>query len=256
MININGKIYSGNVTIVNGQVISGDLYEDTSSKKFDETKRESANGVKRITIESSVKVNVTACNTTKDITAHLHGSAITNGDIKLSMIKNGDEVYLSAETVGNSINYNNMSIFGESSIVINRSSYGSGLVLDIQIPNKPLEKISVECKNSSINIQSPVTANTITVNSKSGNVNVSAIFQALTVDCKNGNIKVQSEAYCDVILNIASKNGNADVSIGDIANSKVSVDSKNGSCKNSPSLNGRYTASGNVTSKNGNVKFH
>ena len=101
MININGKIYSGNVTIVNGQVISGDLYEDTSSKKFDETKRESANGVKRITIESSVKVNVTACNTTKDITAHLHGSAITNGDIKLSMIKNGDEVYLSAETVGN-----------------------------------------------------------------------------------------------------------------------------------------------------------
>lgn len=256
MIIINGKVYHDNVTIVNGRVIEGNSCDDTTSKKFDETKKVSANGVNRIIIDSNINVKVSA-SSTNDVTAHLHGYAIMDSNLKLSVTRVGDEVHISVESEGASISYINMSTISTSSVVINNFSSGSngGLTLDVKIPTKAFEKIFVESKNANIDVTSSVTANTVTVDNMNGNIDISAIFQTLSIDCKNGNVNIDSEARCDVRLNVANKNGNVDVTLGNIGTSKVSIDCKNGSCKNNPRLRGIYTVSGYITSKNGNVKL-
>lgn len=263
MVIINGKVYGNAVTIVNGRIINGNSCDDSACKKFDEVKKESANGVNQITIDSIVNVTVSACDT-NEITAHLHGSAIMDSDLELSVTKRGDEIRISVKTDGVSSSYNNMSIISgnsiisQSSVVINNFSNGSngGLMLDVRIPAKTFERISTKSTNANIDVSSSVNANTILLENKHGNIDVSATFQTLTIECKNGNIDVDSEAHCNVKLNVTSKNGNVDVTIGNIGISNVSVDSKNGSYKNNPKLRGVYTVSGYITSKNGNVKFH
>lgn len=238
-------------------IINENFFDDSVCKKFDEIRKESANGVNRITIDSNVNVKVSACDT-NDITAHLYGSTIMDCDIELSVTRRGDEIRVSAEMDSISNSYNNMSISFQRTVIINNfgSSSNGGLMLDVQIPAKVFEKISVESTNANIDVASSVNANSITAESKNGNIDVSATFQNLTVECKNGSVDVDSEAYCNVELNVTSKNGNVDVTIGNIGTSNVSVASKNGNCKNNPKLRGIYTVSGCVTSKNGNAKFH
>ena len=258
MVIINGKVYRNNVTIVNGRVINGKSCDDSACKKFDEIKKKSANGVNRITIDSNVNVKVSACNT-NEITAHLHGSAIMDNDLELSVTRRGDEILVSVEPDGVSNSYNNMSILSGNSIISKSAvviNINGGLMLDVQIPYKAFEQISVESPNTNIDISSSVNATSITAKSKNGNIDVSATFQNLTIECQNGNIDVDSEAHCNVKLNVTNKNGNVDVTIGNIGTSNVSVKSKNGRCKNNPKLRGVYNVAGYITVKNGNAKFH
>lgn len=251
---INGKMYGSNVTIINGQVISGNVCDNGACKKVDETKKEAADGVNRITIYSNINSNVkvSACNTT-DVTAHLYGSVVMGNDLELSVTRFGDEIQISVKSDETS----GMSIISGNSIVIGNFSSGSinSLTLDITIPSKSFETISSESKNANIDVASSVNAKAITVENRNGNVDLSATFQTLSIECKSGNVDVDSEAHSDVRLNVTSKNGNVDVAIENIGTSYVSVDSKNGNCKNNPKLRGTYTVSGNITSKNGNVKF-
>lgn len=246
----------GNVTIVNGRVINEEAFKDSYSKEFDETKNESTNGINRISIISDVNVKVSACNT-NDVIAHLHGLAITDSDLKLSMTKIGDEIRVCVKSEVTSVRSSNVSMISGSSVVINNCiiSGDSGLILDVQIPTKSFEKLYIESKNANVDVKSSVNANTITVDNKNGNIDLSAIFQTLNIDCKNGNVDIDSEACCDVSLNVSSKNGNIDVTIGNIGISKLSVNSKNGGCKNNPRLKGIYKVCGYITSKNGNVRF-
>lgn len=253
---INGKVYHGNVTIVNGRVISEDSCNDSASKKFDETKKESANAVNRITVDSDVNVKVSACNT-NDVTAHLHGSAIMDGGLELSVTRVGDEIRVSVKREGSSITYNSMSILYRNSIVINNSSYMSSkdLTLYVQIPARAFDNLSFKSKHGNIDVASTVNANTITVDSKHGDIDVSATFQVLNAESKHGNIEVDTEARSNIKLDVSSKNGNVDVSLGNIGTSRIFVDSKNGKCKNNPRLRGSYTAIGYIMSYNGNAKF-
>ena len=248
---INGKRYNNNVSIVNGRVISGDSCDGLANKKFDDVRKESAFGVNRIIIESDINVTVSACNT-DDVVAHLHGNAVTNNSHKLSVTRVGKDIHISVKSEENS-----MSIISGCSVSISSINIigSNGLVLDVQIPERIFQELSVETRNGEIDITSSVNAKTIKALNRNGNVDVTAMFQTLNIDCQNGNIDVDSEAHSDIQLNIVSRNGNVDVTLENIGTSKVSVDSKNGNCRNNPRLRGIYTASGFVTSYNGNVKY-
>lgn len=276
---INGKIYGDNVTIVNGRVINRD--DDSAYKKFDEIKKVSAREINNITINSNVNVKISASET-NEVTAHLHGSAIMNSELKFSVIKLGDKIQVCVETEGNLNSSSSMTtisigtIFFKNTVVMNNGGIisGEGLVLDIKIPVKAFKKICVESRDGNIDIAASVNADTIliesengnvdvsaslnalTIENKNGSVDVSASLNALTIECKNGNIDVDLDVNSNVTLNVNSKNGNVDVAIGNIRTCNVWIDSKNGKCKNNPKLRGQYTVSGYVTSKNGNVKFH
>lgn len=249
---INGKVYPGDAIIVNGWVIRGASCDDSTSKKFDETKKESTNNVNRIIIDSDVNVKVFASNTS-EVIAHLYGSAIMNGELNLSVTKVGDEIHISVKLDGSALISN--SILG-SSVIINNFISGSNRVkLDIQIPARVFETLYVKSKNDNIDVASSVNANTIKVCNANGKIDVFATFQTLKIESKNGKVNVDSEACCDIRLGIMSKNGKVNVSLGNIGTSKVVVDSKNGSCKNNPRLRGSYTAFGYITSKNGNIRL-
>lgn len=254
---INGKVYHGNITIVNGRVIEGISCDNIPRKMFDETKSESASGVKRIIIVSDVDVKVSTSNQ-NEVTAHLHGEANTDVDLKPYLTRLGDEIRISVESEEDSNIHRTISMISVGSVMINESSFSSysdNLTLDVQIPTKVFEELSVEGKNANIDVYSSVNANNIALFNKNGNSHVLATFQVLSIHSKNGNVKVNSEAHCDVGLNITNKNGNVDVTIGNIATSEIVAESKNGNCHNNPRLKGRYTLFGNVKSKNGNVRI-
>ncbi len=249
---------------------------DSACKKFDEIKKKTANGVKRITIDSNVNVKVSASNT-NEVTAHLHGSIISDQNLNFSVEKQRNEILVSVKSKGTSISSRYMSVASGCSVVINNCSVGGkgGLTLDIQIPDKTFEKLSIEVKYGNIDINSYVRASAITVDSKYGNINIgsdvnadiinidnahgsidlSSTFQTLGINCQHGSIDVDSEACSDVRLDITCQYGNADVTLGNIGNSKVSVNTKYGNCKNNPKLKGIYTASGYIEVRYGNAKF-
>ena len=277
MVIINGKVYDGVVIMLNGRVSTGDSVNDDSAvKNFDEIKKETANGVKRITIDSNVNVKVSTSNT-NEVTAHLHGSIISDQNLNFSVEKQGNEILVSVKSKGTSISSSYMAVASGCSVVINNCSVGGkgGLTLDIQIPDKTFEKLSIEVEHGNIDINSYVRASAITVDSKHGNINIgsdvnadiinvdnahgsidlSSTFQTLEINCRHGSIDVDSEACSDVRLDITCQYGNADVTLGNIGNSKVSVNTKHGNCKNNPKLKGIYTASGYIEVRHGNAKF-
>lgn len=257
MIIISGKKYGSDVTIVNKRIVTGKHCDTSFCRKFNKIEKQLTDGVNRITINSNVNLNVKlfACDT-NEMSAHLHGSAIIDSSLELSVTRHSDEIRVSAETDCILNSYNNMPINSQCTVAINSLGSNESLVLDVQIPIRVFKKISVESTCANINVDSSVIANSITVENKNGNISVSAIFQDLTIECKNGNVDIGSEACCNVNLNVISKNGNIDVTIENIGTSYISLKSENGRCKNNPKLRGVYTVSGYIISQNGNVKFH
>lgn len=252
-------IINGGTVIINGRVINGNHCNDADCKKFDETQCESANGINKITIDSSVNVAVST-GITNDVTAHLHGSAITNNDFKLSIVRIGSELQITVKAKSASTGW---------------FSFNGSLLLDVVIPNRAFQEIyaripsgnieissavadviTLKNANGNIGVSSIVEADTVTATIQNGNIDVSTVSRTLNLKCNNGNIDVDAEAKCNVKLNIKNQNGNIDVSIGNIKTSNVLVSSHFGRCKNSPKLRGIYTVSGQVTSHTGNVKFH
>ena len=217
MVVINGKVYSGNVTIVNGRVVGGDSNDSSSDKKVDERKCERSEGIRRIGIRSNVPVKVSA-EKCKNVEAHLHGTFVGDGNPNLSVTRSENKILIVAEVDDNG---NNISIFSSNSVIINNCGNTGGLNLDVILPEEMFEEIFLESKNGNVNVTNSVNANEIRVDCKNGKVNVSATFKQLTIDCKNGSIDVISEAQSDVRLDITSKNGTVNVSVGNIGTSNV-----------------------------------
>lgn len=270
MVNFNGNFFSGNVVIVDGQVISGEPVKKSSTKKFDETKKQLADDIRRIIIDSnSVNVKVSASNT-KEVIAHLYGST---AEPDFSVSRRGDELTIRVKAKGRSVSSKTV-IMGNCTI--SNCVVGGGLELDVQVPTKIFEEISVESNSGDIGINSNVKASSIRINSGSGDVEIesnvvsdvfsiktlsgdvdlSAAFRTLRIACSSGDIDVDSKVYCDVKLAVRTSSGDIDVALEDIGRSTVSVETNCGKCRNNPKLKGDYTATGYIKASSGNVKFH
>lgn len=250
---INGKEFHGNVTIVNGRVIEEDSFEGSKTKKIDETKRKKADGVRNIYITSNIDVRISASET-NFVTAHMYGEAVMNGGFKLFVKQILDEIQISVEPEDSA----NRSIVLGSSIIIKNCNVlnNNRLILDVQIPEKEFEKIFIHTVNSEIDVETSVKARAITATSKNGDINVSARFFHLDIECTNGNVDVNAKAHNDIYANIVSTNGNIDLELTNIGVSDISPYSMNGSIKNRAKREGTYTASGYVSSLNGNIRIH
>ena len=242
---INGKYYSNNVTIINGQVIEDSSCAD--AKNIDELKKESVKGIKRIYINTkNVAVNVLPCDS-KEITAHLHGSIITNGEIKFSVERKKDEIYISViEVLGSA----NMSIFYNT--IVKQSLE---LVLDVMIPSITVEYLRLQSLNGSLNVGELVCANKISINNINGDSVSNGNCKQLEIGSKNGGIKIVVDAKKDINLDIFNTNGKIEVRLSNIAVFNAILDSKNGNVKNKAQLDGKYKVTGRITSQNGNIKI-
>lgn len=233
-ITINGRHYSGNnICIVNGRIVSGsDALGEP--KKYDEEKSVNTNGIDRIAVKcdcADVFINVT---NTDCVKARFVGEVTTDGELKFYVAKIGNEIKVTAELNGSTMN-NNLNLF-------------------VDIPTRILKKLSVKSLNGDITIHEDVTARRLKIKSTNGNVVSYASFEEITATTMNGNVTVYVNAKNDVEMEVSSMNGNASVKLQNIARCNLSTSSMNGSVKNrfQPAIG--YVANGEVSSMNGNVK--
>lgn len=240
--NFFGNISGQNVSI-NGEdiIINGKHVNNTGSngEQIDEV-RKAPTKIKKLYVSSNVRVNIYEGHEDV-IVARLHGTT-SSKDFQFDVVPNSDSLRVTANIEGAS---------SGGVTIINGT-----LQLDIMLPLSSVEIISIQSKSASISVGS-IKAPTIDAISTNGSIKLEdAIFKKLQLECKKGSIRVNSYLHSDVELDITNHNGSIDCKLNNLGMSNVDVYSKNGSCHNYPVLSGKYTASGSIISKNGNVKFH
>lgn len=236
-ITINGIHFNGNnVTIVNGRVVSGGSFFVGEPEKIDEQKSTSANSISRIVVNCDcANVQMKVANT-NSVNAHFFGQVTTDGTTKFDVSTSGSEIRITVKLTGNSIN--------------------SDLHLHIDIPARMFETIDVKSENGNIIISEGVSSRKLKLKSTNGNVESYAIFEDIKAKSMNGNTEVYVYANSDVELDVSSMNGNAIVELHNIAYCNLSTSSMNGSVRNRFHATTGYTADGEVSSMNGNVRVN
>ena len=236
--NISGQNVSinGEDIIINGKHVNN---TDSNGEQIDEV-RKAPTKIKKLYVSSNVRVNISEGHEDV-IVARLHGIA-SSKDFQFDVVPNSDSLRITANIEGAS---------SGGVTIINGT-----LQLDIMLPLSSVEIISIQSKSASISVGS-IKAPTIDAISTNGSIKLEdAIFKKLQLECKKGSIRVNSYLHSDVELDITNHNGSIDCVLQNVGMSTVDVYSKNGICHNSPVLSGKYTASGSIISKNGNVTFH
>lgn len=224
----------GNITIGNGRTISGGCYSSAESKKIDETRRIGAEGINRIKVESALaNVTITAGNNT-DVELHYYGEVCTDGKSKFNVTTSGDEINISAKIDGNTFN--------------------SNLKLSVLIPQKMFKSISVKCENGSTEVGRNVKAERLKIDSHNGSIESEATFEGITAESMNGNIDISISAKSDIEISASTMNGNVSVELENIGCCNILTSSMNGSARNRYKSTGKYKATGNISSMNGNVR--
>lgn len=236
--NISGQNVSinGEDIIINGKHVNN---TDSNGEQIDEV-RKAPTKIKKLYVSSNVRVNISEGHEDV-IVARLHGIA-SSKDFQFDVVPNSDSLRVTANIEGAS---------SGGVTIINGT-----LQLDIMLPLSSVEIISIQSKSASISVGS-IKAPTIDAISTNGSIKLEdAIFKKLQLECKIGSIRVNSYLHSDVELDITNHNGSIDCLLQNVGMSTVDVYSQNGICHNSPVLSGKYTASGSIISKNGNVTFH
>lgn len=234
-ITVNGRTINnvGNMTIVNGRIISGGCYS-AESKKIDENKRVGAEGINRIKVDSGLADVTIAVGSRKDVEVHYYGEVYTDGKLEFDVTTSGDEVYVSAK--------------------INGSTFNGSLKLDVLIPQKEFRLISVKCQNGNAELGKNVDAERIKIDSQNGNIESKASFKEITAKSMNGSIDISVSAKSDIEISASSMNGNVSVELENIGFCNIATSSMNGFSRNRHNSTGKYKAAGDVSSMNGNVR--
>ncbi len=223
----------GNITIVNGRIISGGC-SSAESKKIDEIKRIRAEKISTIKIDSDLADVTVASNSTDNIEIHYYGEVYTKGNLRFNVTTSDDEINVSAKIKGNAFN--------------------SSLKLNVLIPQKLFKIISIKCQNGSTELGRNVEAEQLKIDSQNGNVESEGFFYEINAKSINGSVDIAINAKNDIEIFASSTNGNVNVELGNIGLCNISTSSINGSAKNRHNATGKYKATGNVSSINGSVR--
>ena len=224
---------AGNITIVNGRVISGGGYS-TGAKKVDEIKRVGAEGINRIKVDSSLADVTIAVGSKADVEVHYYGEVFTDDKLEFDVTTSGDEVNVSAKN--------------------DNITFSGILKLDVLIPLKVFKLISVRCQNGSAKLCKNISAKRIEIDSQNGRIESEASFEQITAKSMNGSIDISIGAKNNIEISASSMNGNVSVELENIGFCTISTSSMNGSARNTHNSTGEYKATGNVSSMNGNVR--
>jgi predicted nuclease of predicted toxin-antitoxin system len=225
----NGKT----VIIANGRVIRGGWHSG-KAKKINEIKHIGAEGIRQIKVDSDMADVIIVAGNRAEIEAHYYGEVCTDNKIKFDVTTRGDEISVSAK--------------------INGNTFVSSLKLNLFIPKKLYKFISVKCKNGDVELCRNVGAELLKINSQNGNIKTEATFNEITTASMNGSIDISINAKSDVEIFANSMNGNVNVVLNDIDLCNISISSMNGSAINRYNSTGKYKATGDISSMNGNVR--
>lgn len=224
----------GNMTIGNGRVISGGCYSSTASKKIDETKCTGADGISRIKVESELADVTIAAGNRTNVEAHCYGEVYTDGKVEFDVTTSGDEINVSVKINGSTVNGN--------------------LKLNVLIPQKVFRLISVKCRKGSAEIYKNVEAERLKIDSQNGSIGSEAIFEEIIAKSMNGSIDISISAKSDIEISVSAMNGNINVKLENVGSYNISTSSMNGYVRNMHNSTGKYKATGDISSMNGNVR--
>ena len=126
--------------------------------------------------------------------------------------------------------------------------------VDIKIPEKVFENITVKSKKSAIRIDD-VNAKEILIVGVNSDTECYADFEKLVLSSSNGDVSVFVNAKNDVCIDANSSNGNIIIFTGNITKSELKTVVENGNMTTNfkPYSTGRYVLSGNVILSNGDI---
>lgn len=214
-VNINGIVIGdGNVVVINGENVV-DNSKNSQTKKFDETKVEEMENIKKIFIDSDiVEVNVTTVSNDTKAKAHLYGTAKIDNDLELVMKSFEDELRISIE-------YNGV--------------YKGNLKLDVMIPDKLFDEISIETVSADIKLND-------------------AFAELIEANTKSGDIGFSTNAKTDIHVKFSSVSGNIVADFNNVNKIELYAKSVSGNVedKHDPDIKG-YSVQAYISTVSGNV---
>ncbi len=234
MIIINGRVFSGNnVIIVNGRVISGG--EIDKFQKFDERKVEDCGNIERIAINSTVvDVNVFVSNSSK-LEAHFYGEANLDGDVNFDVRVVNRELRITLELTDNCFNGN--------------------LKLDVTIPQKIFKVISANSSSADITLNEGVSTDYLKVKTQSGNLETNATANTVSVSTMSGDVELCIDATQDINVEISTMSGHVSAEFNNIGHINLSTSSMSGDVRNRHKGSKGYTADVDISTMSGDIRI-
>lgn len=234
MISINGRNFLGkNKIIIKGRIINeGGL---CNSQAFDATKIKDANNLDKVIIDSTfADVNVLVSDSS-NAEVHFYGHAELDGNITFDVQVVNRELRVILKYIGNYFN-------GE-------------LQLDITLPQKTFEVISVTSSSSAIVLNNGVSANHLIVKNMAGDLKTSATFTNASINTVNGDIRLDTNATTNINLDISTMSGNVSVNLNNIGHINLSTNPIGKMVQNTHKDISGYTADVSISSMSGNIKI-
>ena len=213
-------INGASIVMIDGRVISGGG-SCAEPKEIDKTKKIRADDITQIRVSSN-NANVTiSIGDRDDVEVHYHGKVYTDGDVDVDI--------------------NNM--------------YGN-LQLDVIIPQKIFECISVKTVTGNVLLYRNVEAKKIKINSVNGNLVAEVCCEEIDAQSQNGIIDIFVIPKSNIEMYAKSINGSVTVDVSKFGLCTIRTSSVNGLARNEHIANGKFRASGKVSSINGMVRVH
>lgn len=233
MISINGKVFlGGNVTIINGRVISGGGTGKT--QKFDERKSENCNNIEKIAIDSTVDVNVSVSNSSK-VEAHFYGEAVVDGDVKFDVRVVNRELRITLNFTGICFNGN--------------------LKLDITVPQKTFKVISAKSSSADITLNEGVSTDYFKVETQSGDLKTNATVNNVSISTMSGDVELCINAIQDINVEVSTMGGDVSAEFNNIGHINLSTRSMSGDVKNRHKGIKGYDADVDISTMSGDIRI-
>ncbi len=187
--------------------------EDTpiEMKQFDKTKSADASHAEKILIDSNVaNVNIFASDTSK-VTAHFHGKAAFDGDILFNICAEEEEIKIVLRFLCNKEN--------------------DGIKLDVAIPSKTYEAISVETSAANVVFRDSVNAYLIKAQTQSGKVQSDATFANMSVTTMSGDVEVYARAEKEISVGVTTMSGDVSAEFYNVKRVQLCASSISGKIK-------------------------
>lgn len=193
--------------------------KNAKSQEFDERKEEDASKIEKIIIDSTIaNINVSVSDSSK-VEAHFYGHANVDGDIKFDVSVADDELEIVLNFTG--------------------TCYNSNLNLDITVPEKKFKTITARSASADITLSEGLLADSLEVDTQSGNLKNNASFTSGFVTTMSGDVKLYIEAEESSSLEVSTMSGDVELHIEAEGNTSLKVS----------------TMSGNVTTEFENVGY-
>lgn len=129
----------------------------------------------------------------------------------------------------------------------------NSLRIEVVIPNKLFNLISIKSTNGNITIDSSVTYQNLELSSTNGNITTKSPFERTIIYSVNGNVTMQICATSNSELHINNSNGNVNITLSNFQKNNINASSFNGCYKNLYYPSGQYDIWGKISSMNGNI---